>query len=162
VSKEWPSSTSGRQPEKQLAPGEDSASFHIQAPRPLLEWFGAMSAQERGAALARLRVWLDRRVPAILTTYTEPPAESSVSPVAFQGASLPWPAGEALRWSGMEPRGLSAAQAQLLGQVRFGARLVRAGEKGSWWVQLPGGAAQRIGNARTVDALKRAGVLQPA
>lgn len=63
-----------------LRRGEVTRVHRVRANAAVHEWFGAMSAEERGAALARL-MWEDRRVPAVRATYTESaphqPAEAS-------------------------------------------------------------------------------------
>lgn len=52
-----------------LREGELTRVHRVRASTAVHEWFGAMSAQQRGAALAHL-MWEDRRVPAVLATYT--------------------------------------------------------------------------------------------
>lgn len=53
-----------------LREGEITRTHRVRASAAVHEWFGAMSAEERGAVLARSMVWEDRRVPAVIATYT--------------------------------------------------------------------------------------------
>jgi hypothetical protein len=53
-----------------LREGELTRVHRVRASPAVQDWFGAMSAEERGAALALLMAWQDRRAPAVIATYT--------------------------------------------------------------------------------------------
>lgn len=80
-----------------LESGVTSEVYRVRARVEVQAWFKAMTAEERGAVLARSMIWEDRRVPAVIATYTgavierpaAAPAGSQEAESAETGAAAP-------------------------------------------------------------------------